>query len=326
MVTTTQRVNKRLEKSRNQSKRDALNLQSESESEDELEWVGEPLNKDTFLRRQRSSTENADSHSNNDNGNNRSNDAESKSERRATRGSGLSNIPYYKSFRKGDTTYTIGDIVLLQNEFYSNKFDHPHVAQILSLCETENGEFEGEFRWFHQAEDIAKFKKRQRKGNFPDGLENGELVYSLDDDKNDINTIVAKCTVMSESEWRKRYGPTEATLPKNDQYLVWFCQGIVRKTSGYESLEWTTNEKMMNIKEEKDVRPRKMPSTSTSRKVQVVTVEAPKVQGRSKATSKTPAKKRTRKEEDIEVEPESNSDDEKSESVCATRTMVVGVT
>ncbi|KAI9241071.1 MAG: P-loop containing nucleoside triphosphate hydrolase protein [Podila humilis] len=315
MVTATQRVNKRLEKSRNQTKRDALNHQSESESEDELEWVGEPLNKDTFLRRQRSSTENADSHRNNDGDiNNKSNDIESKSARRATRGSGLSNIPYYKSFRKGDTTYTIGDIVLLQNEFYSNKFDHPHVAQILSLCETEDGEFEGEFRWFHQADDIAKFKKRQRKGNFPDGLENGELVYSLDDDKNDISTIVAKCTVVSESEWRRRYGPTEATLPKNDQYLAWFCRGIVRKTSGYGSLEWTTNESMMNIKEEKDIRPRKMPSTPTSRKVQVVTVAAPKVQRGIKVTSKTPVKKRTRKEEDSEVELESDSNAEKSES------------
>ncbi|KAG0336270.1 Origin recognition complex, subunit 1, partial [Podila horticola] len=310
MVTTTQRVHKRLEKSRNQIKRDALNPQSDSESDDELEWVGEPLNKDSFLRRERSSAENTDNRANNNN-----NDIHSKSARRATRGSGLSNIPYYKSFKKGDTTYTVGDIVLLQNEFYTSKFDHPHVAQILSLCETEDGEFEGEFRWFHQAEDIEKFKRRQRKGNFPDGLENGELVYSLDDDKNDISTVVAKCTVLNESEWRKRYGPTEATLPKNDQYLVWFCRGIVKKFSGYESLEWTANEIMMNIKEEKDARPRKIPSTPASRRVQVVKIEVPKVRGGPKASSsKTPVRKRGRKVEDSEVEPEPESEDEKSES------------
>ncbi|KAG0027940.1 Origin recognition complex, subunit 1 [Podila clonocystis] len=310
MVTTSQRVNKRLEKSRNQIKRDALSPQSDSESEDELEWVGEPINKDSFLRRERSSADNAEKRANNND-----NDVDSKSTRRATRGSGLSNIPYYKSFKKGDTTYAVGDIVLLQNEFYTSKFDHPHVAQILSLCETEDGEFEGEFRWFHQAEDIEKFKRRQRKGNFPDRLENGELVYSLDDDKNDISTVVAKCTVLSEPEWRKRYGSTEATIPKSDQHLVWFCRGIVKKFSGYGSLEWTTNENMMNIKEEKDARPRKMPSAPTSRRVQVVTVEAPKVKGGSKAlSSKKPVKKRGRKAEDSEIEPESESEGGKSES------------
>ncbi|KAG0090979.1 Origin recognition complex, subunit 1 [Podila epicladia] len=310
MVTTSQRVHKRLEKSMNQIKRNALKPQSDSESEDELEWVGEPINKDSFLRRERSSAENTDKRANNNNS-----DVDSKSTRRATRGSGLSNIPLYKSFKKGDTTYTLGDIVLLQNEFYTSKFDHPHVAQILSLCETEDGEFEGEFRWFHQAEDIEKFKRRQRKGNFPDGLENGELVYSLDDDKNDISTVVAKCTVLSEPEWRKRYGSTEANLPKSDQHLVWFCRGIVKKFSGYESLEWTTNENMMKIMEEKEARPRKMPSAPTSRRVQITTVNAPKVRGGSKAlASKTAVKKRGRKSEDSEVELESEPEEDKSES------------
>ncbi|KAF9428484.1 Origin recognition complex, subunit 1 [Podila epigama] len=300
MVSTSQRVNKRLEKARKQNKRDAL-YPSDSESEDEtIEWVGEPLNKDTFLRRKKGS---GTSDSKDDNN--------LRSSRRATRGSGLSNIPYYKSFKKGDTVYSIGDVVLLRNEFYSSKFDHPHVAQIMSLRETEDGELEGVFRWFHQAEDIEKLRRHQRKGNFPERLEQGELVYSIDDDQNDISTVVAKCTVLGEKEWRERYGPSEATQPAEDQSLVWFCRSMVRRVSGCHSLTWTTNEEMLNIKEE-EVRPKKESSTTVKRRINVAEARTASSAKSAKTSKRTTAPKA--KKAKIEEPSDGDSDDNGSDN------------
>ncbi|KAF9193716.1 Origin recognition complex, subunit 1 [Haplosporangium sp. Z 767] len=262
MVTANQRVNKRLEKARSQAKRDALYPLSDSDSEDEeLEWIGEPLNKDTFIQRKPSSANTDQTHGSSGSGSN------SRASRRATRGSGLSNIPYYGGFKKGRTSYTIGDTVLLQNEQYSRRLEHPHVAQILSLWETEDGEFQGQFRWFHQEEDIEKLRRHQKKGNFPANLEAGEVVYTLDDDENEIDTVVGKCQVLNETQWRARFGAAEATLGKDEQSMVWFCRGMVRKMTGYHPIEWTGNNEMLKIKEEKEIR---IKPTRTSAKTTTV--------------------------------------------------------
>jgi len=249
MVSTSQRINKRLENARRKAARDALYPESDSESDDDtLEWLGEPLNKDTFLKRARSSAHEDEPK--------KDKTSSSTTSRRATRGSGLSNIPYYGGFRKGNVDYALGDIVLLENEQFSRKMDHPHVAQILSLWETEDGDYEGQFRWFHQAEDIDKLRRHQKKGNFPERLEEGEIVYSLDDDQNDVSTVVGKCTVLSEADWRKKFGATEAVLKAEEQSRVWFCRGMVRRMTGHSSIEWKGNEAMMNYIEQKEVRPK----------------------------------------------------------------------
>ncbi|KAG9064965.1 Origin recognition complex, subunit 1 [Linnemannia hyalina] len=209
MVTTTQRVNNRLAKAKSQAQRDILYPPSDSDSDDdELEWVGEPLNKDTLIRRTSSKTT----------------DSSDIPSRKATRGSGLSNIPYYKAFKKGDTIYSIGDIVLLRNEQYSQRFDHPYIAQILSLWETEDGDCEGDFRWFHQGDDIAKLRRYQRTGNFPESLECGEIVYTLDDDKNDINTVIAKGKVLNEMQWREKFGEAGTSLAIEERDMTFFCR------------------------------------------------------------------------------------------------------
>ncbi|KAF8959990.1 hypothetical protein BGZ46_001671, partial [Entomortierella lignicola] len=239
MPTTTQRIHRRLEQAK-KVKKDILYPPSDSESEDEqLEWVGEPLNKDTFIKKDKGSQA---------------------STRRTTRGSGLSNIPYYGGFQKGRTTYKIGDVVLLRNHQYSGKFDSPHVAQILSLWETEEKEFMGDFRWFHQEEDIAKLERHQQNGNFPKSLEKGEIVYSLDDDKNEIDTVIGKCQVMSELEWRKQ--SKDKKLSVKDQFKLRFCRGMVRRMTGYHAIEWKGNEEMMNMKEEKEARPKLKPKAT----------------------------------------------------------------
>ncbi|KAF9910509.1 Origin recognition complex, subunit 1 [Linnemannia zychae] len=235
MVTITQRVNNRLAKAKSQAQRDILYPPSDSDSDDEdTEWVGEPLNKDTLIRRTKA--------------------AEGVTlSRKATRGSGLSNIPYYSAFRKGDTTYSIGDIVLLRNEQYTRRFDHPYIAQILSLWETEDGDCEGDFRWFHQDEDIAKLRRHQRTGNFPASLECGEIVYTLDDDKNDINTVIAKAQVLNEAQWQAKYGETGTKLALEERDMTFFCRGMVRKRAGYRPIEWKSNQEMLAMKDEKEV-------------------------------------------------------------------------
>ncbi|KAG0307604.1 Origin recognition complex, subunit 1 [Linnemannia gamsii] len=237
MVTTTQRVNNRLAKAKSQAQRDILYPPSDSESdEDEPEWVGEPLNKDTLIRRTSSkNTKGGDTPS-----------------RKATRGSGLSNIPYYNAFKKGDTTYAIGDIVLLRNEQYSRRFDHPYIAQILSLWETEDGDCEGNFRWFHQDEDIAKLRRHQRSGNFPESLECGEIVYTLDDDKNDISTVIGKGQVMNELQWKGKFGEEGTDLPLEERDMAFFCRGVVLKKTGYRPIEWRGNKQMLDLKDEKE--------------------------------------------------------------------------
>ncbi|KAF9098074.1 Origin recognition complex, subunit 1 [Mortierella sp. AD031] len=235
MVTTTQRVNNRLARAKTQAQKDILYPPSDSDSDDEEPtWVGEPLNKDTLIRRQSSKTEGTPS-------------------RKATRGSGLSHTPYYNSFSKGDTTYSVGDIVLLRNEQYSRRFDHPYVAQILSLWETQGGGYEGDFRWFHQEEDIAKLRRHQRTGNFPESLECGEIVYTLDDDKNDINTVIAKAQVLDEAQWREKFGENGTDLGLEEREMFFFCRGVVRKKTGYRSIEWKGNQEMLNLKDEKEV-------------------------------------------------------------------------
>jgi hypothetical protein len=255
MVSASERINKRLENARKKEARDALHPEADADSdEDKPEWVGEPLNKDTFLKRVRSSV-NAD-------GSKKDEGTPPTSSRRATRGSGLSNIPLYGGFRKGGIEYKLGDIVLLENEQYSRKLDHPHVAQILSLWETEKGELEGNFRWFHQAEDIDKLRRYQKKGNFPDRLEQGEIVYSLDDDKNEVNTVVGKCTVLSDKDWRKKFGAAEAVLKTEEKGRFWFCRGMVRRMTGFSSMEWRGNEAMMNYIEPKETRPKGLKTES----------------------------------------------------------------
>ncbi|KAF9924270.1 Origin recognition complex, subunit 1 [Linnemannia zychae] len=236
MVTTTQRVNNRLAKAKSQAQKDILYPPSDSDSDDdELEWVGEPLNKDTLIRRISSKTAEGSAPS-----------------RKATRGSGLSNIPYYGAFKKGDTTYSIGDIVLLRNVQYSRKFDHPYIAQIMSLWETEDGDYEGNFRWFHQDEDISKLRRHQKTGNFPESLECGEIVYTLDDDKNDIGTVIAKGQVLNEQQWREKFGKTGTDLSIEDRDMFFFCRGIVRKRTGYRPIVWNGNQEMLAMKDEKE--------------------------------------------------------------------------
>ncbi|KAF9147527.1 Origin recognition complex, subunit 1 [Linnemannia schmuckeri] len=238
MVTTTQRVNNRLAKAKSQAQKDILYPPSDSDSDDdEPEWVGEPLNKDTLIRRTSSKTTSGG-------------DTPS---RKATRGSGLSNIPYYNAFKKGGMTYSIGDIVLLRNEQYSRRFDYPYIAQILSLWETEDGDCEGAFRWFHQDEDIAKLRRHQRTGNFPESLERGEIVYTLDDDKNDINTVIAKGQVLNELQWREKIGEAGTNLTLEERDMTFFCRGMVRKRTGYQPIEWNGNKEMLALKDEKEL-------------------------------------------------------------------------
>ncbi|KAF9161751.1 Origin recognition complex, subunit 1 [Actinomortierella ambigua] len=314
MPSTQAKVERRVQRlAKNQSShaRDALQQVADSDSDDNepAEWLGEPLNSDTLLKRS----------SSNDDGNHHKQKQQQQQQqgqpkRRATRGSGLSNIPYYAGFRKGDTEYHIGDCVLLRNDQYSHRFDHPFVAQILRLWRSEDGEMEGDFRWFHQAEDMERVRKHLRKGIVPDTFEAGELAYTLEDDVNQIETVVGKCTVMSEAEWRKRYGPQEATIESEDQGFVWFCRSVVEKIRGYVPLEWTTPKKMLEYKE---VRPEKkqsppkkpappQPSASTPTKTTIPSQSKAK----SNASKTTKPRRRAVKSE-ID---ESSSDDDASES------------
>ncbi|KAG0253795.1 Origin recognition complex, subunit 1, partial [Linnemannia exigua] len=296
MVTTSQRVNNRLAKAKSQAQRDILYPPSDSDSDDEeLEWVGEPLNKDTLIRRSKTAE-----------GVNPS--------RKATRGSGLSNIPYYSAFKKGDTTYSIGDIVLLRNEQYSRRFDHPYIAQILSLWETEDGDCEGDFRWFHQEEDIAKLRRHQRTGNFPASLECGEIVYTLDDDKNDISTVIAKGQVLDEAQWRAKYGETGTELTLEDREMTFLCRGMVRKRAGYRPIEWKSNQEMLAMKDEKEVARQPAPTKTTPRKTQDTikslgqTSTTTSRQAGSTPLSPTRRGKRARLDEDQEHKGESDED------------------
>ncbi|KAF9357978.1 Origin recognition complex, subunit 1 [Mortierella sp. AD094] len=301
MVTTTQRVHRRLEKAKKE-KKDILYPPSDSESEDErLEWIGEPLNRESLLNRKASKEDPKQDGAN-------SGGLASTPSRRATRGSGLSNTPYYTGFQKGDTAYTIGDVVFLRNHQFSRKFENPHVAQILSLWETEEKEFRGVFRWFHQEEDIAKLGKHQRNGNFPEALEKGEIVYSLDDDKNDVSTIVGKCQVLDELEWREQSKKKQKPSGK-EQLKIRFCRSMVRKMTGYHMLEWKGNEEMMKLKEEKEVRPKQQPRVPFSPSSPSLTAAAtspavPKIQSPKKVTAPPSRSKKRVKIEGSESEHE----------------------
>ncbi|KAF8938108.1 Origin recognition complex, subunit 1 [Haplosporangium gracile] len=291
MVTTTQRVNNRLAKAKSQAQKDILYPPSDSDSDDdEPEWVGEPLNKDTLIRRTSSKTAGG--------GNTPS--------RKATRGSGLSNIPYYNAFKKGGTTYSIGDVVLLRNEQYSRRFDYPYIAQILSLWETEDGDCEGDFRWFHQDEDIAKLRRHQRTGNFPESLERGEIVYTLDDDKNDINTVIAKGQVLNELQWREKFGEAGTNLTLEERDMTFFCRGVVRKRTGYQPIEWNGNKEMLALKDEKELI--RVPTSAKSAKsTKPVGQTISSVGKQLESTSSSHRVKRARVQEESEVE---ESDDD----------------
>ncbi|KAF9557213.1 Origin recognition complex, subunit 1 [Mortierella alpina] len=256
MAAASRKANKRLQSAKSQAaRRDALFPAGDFEAEEEIEWFGEPLNKDSFIQRKPQSSAGEGVASTAGLG--------STISRRATRGSGLSNIPFYRGFRKGKETYMVGDTVLLRNEHFSRKFECPHVAQILSLWETEEGACLGDFRWFHQSEDIAKLRRYQRTGNYPEKLETGEIVYTLDDDENEICTVVAKCHVMDEAAWRRRFGESEAVIDADERGRIWFCRGLVRKMSGYHAILWKDNEEMLKLKEDKDVRPKTQAATSS---------------------------------------------------------------
>ncbi|KAG0065821.1 Origin recognition complex, subunit 1 [Linnemannia elongata] len=286
MVTTTQRVNNRLAKAKSQAQKDILYPPSDSDSDDdEPEWVGEPLNKDTLIRRTSSKTT----------------DGSDIPSRKATRGSGLSNIPYYKAFKKGDTTYSIGDIVLLRNEQYSRRFDHPYIAQILSLWQTEDGDCEGDFRWFHQDEDIAKLRRHQRTGNFPESLERGEIVYTLDDDKNDINTVIAKGKVLNEMQWREKFGEAGTNLAIEERDMTFFCRGVVRKRTGYQPIEWNGNIEMLALKDEKELT--RVPTPAKSANASKPAGKSTSSLGKQvESASSSHRKKRARVQEEHEAE------------------------
>lgn len=257
MAAASRKANKRLQSARSQAaRRNTLFPASDSETEEELEWVGEPLNMSSLIQRKPRLSAGAEPGS--------TAGLESSTSRRATRGSGLSNIPFYRGFRKGNETYMVGDTVLLRNEHFSRKFECPHVAQILSLWETEKGDCLGDFRWFHQAEDIAKLRRFQRTGNFPERLETGEIVYTLDDDENDISTVIAKCHVLDEAEWRRRFGESEAVIDADERDRIWFSRGLVRKMTGYHPVPWKGNEEMLKLKEEKETRPRTQAATRSA--------------------------------------------------------------
>ncbi|KAF9935629.1 Origin recognition complex, subunit 1 [Mortierella alpina] len=257
MAAASRKANKRLQSAKSQAaRRDTLFPASNFEAEEELVWIGEPLNKDSFIQRKSLSSAGEELGSTTGLG--------STTSRRATRGSGLSNIPFYRGFRKGKETYMVGDTVLLRNEHYSRKFECPHVAQILSLWETEEGDCLGDFRWFHQADDIAKLRRHQRTGNYPERLETGEIVYTLDDDENEISTVVAKCRVLDEAEWRRRFGESEAVIDADERDRMWFSRGVVRKLSGYHAVSWKGNEEMLKLREDKDARPKIQTTQSAS--------------------------------------------------------------
>ncbi|KAF9436930.1 Origin recognition complex, subunit 1 [Entomortierella beljakovae] len=305
MVTTVRRVHKRLERAKKQ-KKDALYPSSDSETE-ELEWVGEPQNKDTFSNTTTSAQQNSQSV-----GGDNSKSGENLT-RRTTRGSGLSNIPYYNSFRKDGDIYSIGDIVLLRNHQYSNKMESPHVAQILSLWQTEDKEFKGKFRWFHQEEDLVKLRKHQPKGNYPESLEKGEVVYTLDDDKNDIDTVIGKCTILSESEWQNRH-KGKKKISSQDQLKIRLCRGLVRRMSGYHSIEWKGNDEMMKLKDEKEERQKQSGLPSTISGTSPRTTAAPKSTSTKSVNSPkkpTTSKKRARAQES---ESEHGPDETSSET------------
>ncbi|KAF9981004.1 Origin recognition complex, subunit 1 [Mortierella antarctica] len=257
MAAASRKANKRLQSAKSQAaRRDTLFPASNFEAEEELVWIGEPLNKDSFIQRKSLSSAGEELGSTTGLG--------STTSRRATRGSGLSNIPFYRGFRKGKETYMVGDTVLLRNDHYSRKFECPHVAQILSLWETEEGDCLGDFRWFHQADDIAKLRRHQRTGNYPERLETGEIVYTLDDDENEISTVVAKCRVLDEAEWRRRFGESEAVIDADERDRMWFSRGVVRKLSGYHAVPWKGNEEMLKLREDKDARPKIQTTQSAS--------------------------------------------------------------
>ncbi|KAF9132670.1 Origin recognition complex, subunit 1 [Mortierella sp. 14UC] len=302
MVTTAQRVNNRLAKAKSQAQKDILYPPSDSDSDDEEpEWIGEPLNKDTLIRRTKAA------------------EGETPS-RKATRGSGLSNIPYYGAFKKGDTIYSVGDIVLLRNEQYTRRFDHPYIAQILSLWETEDGDCEGDFRWFHQDEDIAKLRRHQRTGNFPASLECGEIVYTLDDDKNDINTVIAKAQVLDEAQWRAKYGETGTKLTLEERDMTFLCRGIVRKRAGYRPIEWKSNQEMLAMKDEKEVARQPAPAKTTSSKTPGTSKPSEQTsvtinkQAKSTPVSPSPRGKRARLDEEHERQEEESGNDESDEA------------
>ncbi|KAG0244535.1 Origin recognition complex, subunit 1 [Actinomortierella wolfii] len=311
MSSTQTKVEKRVQKlARSQSARarDAMRHAADSDSDDDqpAEWLGEPLNKDTFLKR----TSGKDAE-----GQQEQEQQQSQQRRRATRGSGLSNIPYYGGFRKGGVEYYIGDCVLLRNDQYSHKFDHAYVAQILRLWQTEEGEMEGDFRWFHQAEDMERVRKHLRKGVVPEKFEAGELAYTLEDDVNQVETVVGKCTVMSEKEWREKFGPNEAVLQKQEQGFVWFCRSVVEKIRGYMPLTWTTPLEMLEYKEvkpeKKQAMPAKATTTTTTTKASQPTPTKVSAPARTKTTPKATKPTRSRsKRAASESGPEESSSEE----------------
>ncbi|KAG0230830.1 Origin recognition complex, subunit 1 [Actinomortierella wolfii] len=310
MSSTQTKVEKRVQKlARSQSARarDAMRHAADSDSDDDqpAEWLGEPLNKDTFLKR----TSGKDVE-----GQQEQEQQQSQQRRRATRGSGLSNIPYYGGFRKGGVEYYIGDCVLLRNDQYSHRFDHAYVAQILRLWQTEEGEMEGDFRWFHQAEDMERVRKHLRKGVVPEKFEAGELAYTLEDDVNQVETVVGKCTVMSEKEWREKFGPNEAVLMKQEQGFVWFCRSVVEKIRGYMPLTWTTPLEMLEYKEVKPEKKQALPTkatTTTTTKANQPTPTKASAPARTKAAPKATKPTRSRsKRAASESGPEESSSEE----------------
>ncbi|KAF9974025.1 Origin recognition complex, subunit 1 [Actinomortierella ambigua] len=309
MPSTQAKVQRRVQKLAKAQAHDALRHAGDSDSDDNqpAEWLGEPLNSDTFLKRTSSKEDEGE---NNTQGQQQQQDQR---KRRATRGSGLSNIPYYAGFRKGDTEYRIGDCVLLRNDQYSHKFDHPFVAQILRLWQTEEGEMEGDFRWFHQAEDMERVRKHLRKGVVPNTFEAGELAYTLEDDVNQVETVVAKCTVMSEDAWRKQYGKQEAVIKPEDQGLVWFCRSVVEKIRGYVPLQWTTPEEMLEYKEVKPEKKQAPPKKTIPTQPSALATAKTTIPAKSKATSKTSKSVKSRRkavESDAEVSSSSSSDED----------------
>jgi hypothetical protein len=98
MVSVTQRVSKRLENARKQAQKDVQYYPSDSDSdEEELEGIGQPLNKAAFLQRILSPEDNSTGGANDDR-------SDSSTSRRSTRKSGPSSISLKNGKKRASST------------------------------------------------------------------------------------------------------------------------------------------------------------------------------------------------------------------------------
>ncbi|KAJ2725400.1 Origin recognition complex, subunit 1 [Coemansia sp. Benny D115] len=159
-------------------------------------------------------------------GTSQSADTATRSTRRVTRQSGMTNKELYKSVIVNGTEYQLGQTVKVR----SSEINNPHLATIYKLWENEKGEKQVVARWLLRKHEIYLGEKTA-------GIDarDDEVFYSNADDLISPDMILAPLEVLS----YKTYESQKSQSAKKNSVKRWFCSRYFNEqTAVVGDLDW----------------------------------------------------------------------------------------